>query len=183
MKMLEKIKIWWINLPSVWKGINIKKGTTYAVLIFIVLFVLLLSKESNAAKPFIELAPETTFVAGYHYSGSILILGERFAEKYDIAIGLSTAGKCEYEECARGLMPTNQLILAQRVVSYKKVELGLGISYWHNQSAAWDSNTPFTLSLGWNPSNHIALKWRHFSTGGTSENNGGLDMFIIGWKF
>jgi len=181
--MLEKIKTWWTNLPSVWNGINIKKGTTYAVLAFIVLFVLLLSKESDAAEPFIEVAPETTFVAGNSYTGSILMFGERFAGKYDVAIGLSTAGNCRDVVCSRGPSPTNQLIFAQRVVSYKKVEMGLGISYWHNQTAAWNSNTPFALSLGWNPSNRVALKWRHFSTGGSSDDNGGLDMITIGYKF
>lgn len=70
-----------------------------------------------------------------------------------------------------------------RVAEYKRFQIGIGISYWHNQSPAWNSNTPFTLMIGWQINDRWSIKERHFSTGGSSSKNGGLDMLTIGYTF
>lgn len=184
--MFDKIKNWWNNLPSTFLGVDIKSKTTWLIGGFIVLLVFMLATEdADAAETTtsIEVAP-TLFVAGNRYNGGLLILEERFNKKYALGVGLTTEWVCpDVNDCRRGNGPTNQVVYAQRVVTHKKFEIGLGISYWHNQSPSWDSNTPYALSLGWNFNKNLNAKWRHFSTGGSSDRNGGLDMFTIGWRF
>jgi hypothetical protein len=62
-------------------------------------------------------------------------------------------------------------------------EMGIGVSYWHNKTPAWNSHTPFLLHLGWNFNDQWAVKWRHFSTGGSSSKNGGLDYLSLSYSF
>ena len=116
-----------------------------------------------------------------------LFFEERWNDKYAVGLGLTTEWKCpDLNDCRRGQGKTNQLVYAQRIIKYKKFEMWLGLSYWHNKSPAWDSHTPFILHLGWNFNDRFGVKYRHFSTGGSSDKNGGLDLPIslsVGWKF
>lgn len=161
-------------------GIKWKKPTTWMVLGFIALFFFMLSKEARAETS-MEFAP-TIFVAGNRYSSVALFLEERFANKYAFGVGLTTNWSC-VDYCKRGEGPTNQVFYIQRIVHYKKLELGIGGSYWHNKTPAWDSHTPFALSIAWHFSDHLSIKERHFSTAGSSDRNGGLDMITIVWRF
>ena len=160
-------------------GIDFKRATTWIVILFLVIFVLMLAKEAKSETT-MEIAP-TMFVAGYRYQGATLLFEERWG-KYAVGLGLTTTWDC-MDHCGRGNGKTNQLVYLQRIVEYKKFELGLGISYWHNTSPSWDSHTPFALSMGWNFNDHWSLKERHFSTGGSSDKNGGLDMLTVGYRF
>ena len=181
--MFDKIKEWWSNLPNKFLGVDIKQPTTWMILGFIFLLFFMFSKEADAAETRMEFAP-TLFVAGDRYNGGLLQLEERWKGKYALGVGLTTDWNCaDAEDCKRGDGPTNQFIYAQRVVQYKKFEMGLGASYWHNTSPAWNSHTPFALHLGWNFNDHASVKWRHFSTGGSSEKNGGLDYLSFAWSF
>ena len=163
-------------------GVDWKSPTTWMILAFIALMVFMLVKEADAAETSIELAPGTMFVAGNRYAGGTLFLEERIAGKYAFGVGLTTTWDC-IDNCTRGDGPTNQVFYIQRVIRYHKLELGLGGSYWHNLSPAWNSHTPFALSLAWHFTDHISLRERHFGTGGSSERNGGLDMLTLAWAF
>jgi len=137
--------------------------------------------EADAAETTFEVAP-TLFVAGDRYNGGLIALEERWKGKYALGVGLTTEWQCT-NECRRGNGKTNQFVYAQRVVQHNKFEMGFGLSYWHNTSPSWNSHTPYALHLGWNFNDHASLKWRHFSTGGSSSNNGGLDLLTVGWRF
>ena len=178
--MFERLKEWWANHG------NWQPKTALLILGFILLLFFVLSHEADAAevKPEtrVELAP-TLFVAGNRYNGVILSLEERWQNKYAVGLGLTTSWVCS-EDCRRGPGEQNQFVYVQRVVRYKKhFEMGLGISYWHNTSPSWNSNTPYALHLGWNFNKKLAIKWRHFSTGGTSSQNAGLDYLTISYNF
>jgi len=161
-------------------GINWSKPTTWVILGFIALIAWMLSKESKAETS-MELAP-ALFVAGNRYTGAALFIEERWREKYALGVGLTTTWGC-LDSCSRGNGPTNQVFYAQRIILYKRFEVGIGGSYWHNLSPAWSSHTPFTLSIAWHFGPHLTIRERHFSTGGSSERNGGLDMLTIAWTF
>lgn len=181
--MFEKIKAQWNNLPTDWYGINLRKGATWLIFGFIILISFMLAQEAKAEETTMEFAP-TLFVAGNRYNGGTLLIEERWKGKYAIGLGLTTTWQClDINDCRRGEGKTNQLFYVQRVIQYKKFEMGLGVSYWHNTSPAWDSHTPFALHAGWNFNDHANLKWRHFSTGGSSDKNGGLDLLTFGWRF
>lgn len=163
-------------------GVSWKKPTTWMVIGFVVFLAFMFTQESKASTA-MEIAPGTTFVAGNRYTGGWAALTERVLdEKIELGVGLTTALEC-IDNCRRGDSENNAFIYAERVVKYKSIEAGIGFSYWHNTTAAWDSHTPFALHLGWNANEHFELKWRHFSTAGSSTNNGGLDMLTVGWRF
>ena len=123
-----------------WKVV-FKKPTTWAILIFLVVLFFMLSKEAKAETAF-ELAPGTLHVAGNRYNGLMLIIEERWQDKYAIAMGLTSTWDClDVNDCVRGEGKPNQMVMFQRVVLYKKFELGLGLSYWSNVSPAWNSHT------------------------------------------
>ena len=179
--MFDKFKTWFANLPATFFGVDIKQPTTYLVLGFIVLLFFMFATEADASETTIEIAP-TLFVAGDHYNGGLIALEERWKDKYALGVGLTTEWHCT-DDCGRGNGKTNQFVYAQRVVKHNKFEMGFGLSYWHNKSPSWNSHTPFALHAGWNFNDHLNLKWRHFSTGGSSERNGGLDLLSVGWRF
>ena len=171
-----------------WRGVNLRKPTTWLVGAFVVLLIWGLS-ETATAETIVRVAPETAFVAGDKYDGSSLSIVERFAGKYDIGIGLYTELQCR-DECQRGNGQTNMGLHAKRVVQPNQwLELGVGAAYWKNQGPAWNSNLTFTLHLGWNTPEGWAswlpdqILWQHASTGGSSESNGGLDYLSFGWRF
>ena len=166
-------------------GVDWKKPTTIAIIGFILLAIwMFATEEADAAETTMEIAPGTLHVAGDRYTGGLLLIEERFKGKYALGFGLTTAWDCvDQNDCRRGNGPNNQFVYVQRVITKNKFEIGLGISYWANETPSWNSHTPFALSLGYNFNKHLNIKLRHFSTAGSSSNNGGLDMINIGWRF
>ena len=161
------------------------KPTHVAVALFLVGFLLIRCAE---AETIFEAAPNTAFIAGNHYDGALISATERFG-KYDIGVTLASSLNCE---CERGDSPGNLGIHAQRIVTWKRLEMGLGAAYWQNQTPAWNSNTTFALSVGLDLDGLRILglrldRWRithrHYSTGGASDRNGGLDLLTIGYSF
>lgn len=163
---------------SVVDMIKWKKATTWLVLAFVVAFIAVRCQESSADTLF-ELIPSTAFIAGKHYTGGGLSITERFADRYDVGATLMTELNCD---CKRGDSHGNLGVYAQRIVQWKRLELGLGAAYWQNTTPAWSSHTTFALSWGLNFGN-FGIRHRHYSTGGASERNGGLDLLTIGYRF
>ena len=156
-----------------------KKPTTIAVLVFIAVFIFFLANESKADTN-IELVPGYTFAGGKKYNGTGALLTERFNNKYDVGFTLIASQSCD---CRFGDYSSNLGVQAQRVVLWNNFEIGLGVAYWNNQTPALGSNTTFSLSAGYNFNNGVGIKWRHYSTGGSSPSNQGLDMVTIGYRF
>lgn len=180
--MKETLKKILNKLPTDLLGVNLRKLTTWLVLAFIIGLGFMLTQEAKAETT-IELAP-VLVVGGDRYNGGFILIEERWAGKYVLGLGLTTAWECrDQDNCKRGNGETNQFLLAQRVIRYKKFEMGIGISYWHNTTPAWNSHTPFALSIAWHFNDRLSIRERHFSTGGSSTNNGGLDMLTVGWTF
>lgn len=165
---------------SNWKD-TFKDKTTWAVLAFILLAVVLFAKTADAETS-VEVAPGTMAVAFDRYDGGWLMVEETWNDKYALAFGLTTEWNCT-SECKRGDGKKNQFVQFQRVINYNKFQMGLGVSYWHNKTPAWNSHTPFSLHIGWNFNDHLGVNWRHYSTAGSSSSNGGLDLLAVDWSF
>lgn len=161
---------------------NKVKWTAVAVLIFLSIFFFL--RSSEAAEASFELTSHATYVGGKPYESETLFYNERFDEnKYQVGLLLQTRLDCKGSHiCDDGEADGNQAFYLQRIVHFQKFELGLGFSYWHKQSPAWNSHTPFALSVGYNFNENLGIVWRHFSTGGSSSHNPGLDMVTIRWR-
>lgn len=161
------------------KNINWKRPTTLMVLLFIIALLFFLSSESKAETA-VEAVPGVTWVGGTKYTGAGVMLTERWSEKYDLGIVLMTSQQCG--GCRRGDYWGNLGVHALRSVRLGWAELGVGVAYWANQTPAWNSNTTFALAAAvvhgpWE------LRWRHYSTGGSSLKNSGLDMVTLGYRF
>lgn len=152
------------------------KTTAVFVAAFLGTYLLLRSCEAGA-ETIVEITP-LTFIAGNHYEGAAISATERFG-RYDIGITLMSGLHCD---CERGSAPGNLGAHALRTVEWKRLEMGLGVAYWQNQTPAWSSNTTFTLHWGLN-FDRWSIRHRHYSTGGASERNGGLDVLSVGYSF
>ena len=166
------------------KGLNLKKGAVWGVILFLVVLGYFFSQEADASETSYEIAAGITQVGGIRYESADFLMKESFDEgKYHIGLLLQTGLYCIEGERCRGESDGNQAFFVQRVVRYGDAFLGLGFSYWHDQTPAWDSHTPFALSIGYELNEHVAITWRHFSTGGSSERNPGLDFISVSYTF
>lgn len=167
------------------KRINFKKPTVIAVIVFLISVGFFLSHESKADEANFEISAGATYVGGERYDSETLYMNQRFSDnRFQVGLLLMSGLDCRPgSACNDGEGEGNQAFYVQRIVHYKKVELGLGFSYWHKQTPAWNSNTPFALSIGYNFNKNLAINWRHFSTGGSSSHNPGLDMLTLRWRF
>lgn len=150
------------------------KATAVFVAAFLVLFFTMRACE---AETIAEVAP-ATFIAGNQYQGGAITAVERFG-RYDFGVTLMSELQCD---CRRGDSPGNLGVHVVRTVAWKRLELGLGAAYWQNQTPAWSSNTTFSLHWGLTFGDW-SIRHRHYSTGGASERNGGLDVLAIGYRF
>ena len=164
-----------------------KNKTSIAIFLFIVLILTMFYFEANAeADTNFELSGGgVTWIGGERYDSETLIFNETWDDrKYQLGIGLQFRVDCiEGNWCERGEDDSNQFAYIQRLVRYKDFEMGFGISYWHNPSPAFNSHTPYVLSIGWNFTDNWAVNYKHFSTGGASTNNGGLDTIFVRYSF
>jgi len=151
-------------------SISFKKTTTKLVALFIIGLILLFAKEANS-ETIISVAPVTQWVGGHKVEGSTLKLVENIADKYEFGIILSDIGG-----------QVNGGVQAQRVVG-KKFQMGIGVTYWKNQTIAWNSQFTFALSLRWNINDNWLIEHSHWSTAGSSTRNSGLDMLMVGYRF
>jgi hypothetical protein len=153
---------------------NFRKPAAYMVLAFVIFWIFSIWNEAKA-ETLVEVAP-VAFYGGDYHKGQVAIMGhERFKGKYDVGIILMLDFDGEAGNRALNLM---------RTTTFKKWEAGLGFTFWSNeQSEAWNARQTFSLSLGYNFTDRFAIRWRHFSTGGTSSKNSGLDMLTVGYGF
>lgn len=156
-----------------------KKKAAYMVAAFVLAFIALLAYEAKASTA-VEFVPGFTFVGSERYNGYGAAMTERFSGKYDVGLMLMLSQDCV--GCRRADYGGNMGVQAQRIVHWRDLELGLGVAYWANQTPAWDSNITFSLSAGYS-FGPVEVRWRHYSTGGSSERNSGLDLMTIGWRF
>ena len=165
-----------------------KKGTTVAVLIFVTLFIWAVAIFSNKVEAYessmFEGTVKATLVGGERVDSEAFIYTENITDKFRAGMLLTTRFTClDDSDCKRGEMDSsNQAVFIQRYVPYKMCELNLGVSYWHKETPGWNSHTPYMLGAKCYYNDWI-LGYIHFSTGGSSTNNGGIDMFTFGARF
>jgi hypothetical protein len=105
-----------------------------------------------------------------------VILSERWLDKYELGAILVID---KVDNRARG----NRGLQILRVSTYRKFEVGIGFAYWSNESYAWNANETFALMVGRSFGKRATIRLRHWSTGGTSSRNRGLDLLTVSWKF
>ena len=168
---------------------NNPKPAIYFIAGFIVLAALFLSCEAKAET---RMDWGATFAGGKYTHGSALFFSEVWQDKYLIGFGL--VGDQHRIFNTWGIVPgkavptritvtSNMMIQAQRLVTYKKVTLGLGIAHWQHTSRIFGDEFTFALSLSYNINRNWDIRYRHFSNGGTASPNSGQDILLIGYRF
>lgn len=150
------------------------KPTTYFVLALIVFLLFAVSREAKA-ETFVEVAPVVAYAGDINRNQFSVLLTERIIDKYDLGVIL-IVDSADRNKGNRGL----QLL---RTSSYKKFEVGIGFAYWAHESDAWSANETFALMIGRTFGERATFRLRHWSTGGTSKRNGGLDMLTFSYIF
>lgn len=157
-----------MSKKSMWK-----KPTTYAVLAVLGFLLFSISKEARA-ETVLEVAPIVAVSGDPQKSWGALMLHERFKDKYSVGVIL---------QIAPDRAQSNRGVEVLRYSKYKGAEVGLGVTWWARESAAWNAKHTFSLMIGHEVSNNCHLRLRHWSTGGTSSRNAGLDMLTFGCSF
>lgn len=172
--MFDKIKGWFTT--GLGKLLDNPKPVTVIVAVFISLFFLFLSFSANASDGRLELGPTYT---GEFNGGAGLIYTERLKGKYDVGIAL--LGEQKWDGKTTG---NNGNVFGQRIVKYKKAELGLGAAYWiKTDDRIIGCKLGYTMMLRWNFTDRLAASIRHWSNAGVCKPNRGQDLLTIGWRF
>ena len=162
---------------------------------FLLLFLYLAAREVRAEIQ-LELGP--TNLSGDWAEGGALLLSERFG-KYDFAIGYISEQKVNLRtfslhdpSCTKitdgfnrcnFVIRENIFVHAQRIVKYKKCEMGIGPAWFQNTSRVFGKQLNFGLMIGCNLSEKAFIRIRHWSNAGSATPNLGQDLLTIGWRF
>jgi len=166
----------------------------YLIVIFLLFMFYLFAREAKAE---VQLEIGATNLSG-DWAGSGLLLSERFG-RYDFGIGYISEQTVSLRtfsfndpSCTKITDGFNRcdfviretiFISAQRIVKYKKCEMGIGPSWWQNTSRVHGAKFNFGLMIGCNLSKKVFLRVRHWSNGGSATPNLGQDLLTIGYRF
>ena len=129
---------------------------------------------------------ETTLEIGQGWASgdpgnAALILGER-NKNYGVGLGWIEAHGVRADGENHWLQP-NMFIDVQRFWQYKKLEFGIGPSYFQNTNRALAKNFNWSVSVSYNVDPHFAVIIRHWSNAGTGAYNMGHDFLGIRFSF
>jgi len=172
---------------------NNPKPAIYFIFGFLILVAFFLAKESKAET---DIEWGATFAGGKYTHGSALFFSETWDGKYLIGFGLvgdqyrnfnvwvpEGAACCQMVIRRKVNVGSNLMVQAQRLVTYKKVTLGLGVAHWQHTSRIFGDEFTFALSLSYALNSSWDIRYRHFSNGGTASPNAGQDILLIGYRF
>ena len=161
---------------------NNPKPAIYFILGFICLVVLFLFAAKDAkAETWIE--GGATFLSSEYSEGAALFFSEVWGDdKYLIGFGIvgDQTGRFSKKPLA---VKSNMVVHAQRLATYRRVTLGLGIASWQHTNRALGDEFTFSLSMSYRLGENWDVRYRHFSNGGTQQPNSGQDILFIGYRF
>lgn len=153
------------------------KSTCWIPLLLLILF----AAESRAQ---ITLEAGAAFLSSDFADGGVLMLSDRIG-KYDFALGYITTqfvDTCGRPDCRNDLRE-NIFIHAQRIFEYKRLEFGIGPSYFQNTNRALSRRLNISVMINFRITKRSFIFLRHFSNFGSGPRNLGQDMLNLGVRF
>jgi hypothetical protein len=157
-----------------------KPAAILLILLFITIWALTLTKcSAQEAEPSIYLGAGSSIThgAGAEMLEADLHLPLPFkgqdAPSYDI--GTTLLGP-------QNGNPNNWAWYAQLEGSRGRFNAGLGFAYLARADGLNGEHANYTLTMAWELTDRIEIRYRHFSDAGTSPINEGRDMLIISWR-
>jgi hypothetical protein len=77
----------------------------------------------------------------------------------------------------------NLFIHGQRLLRWRKFEIGIGAAYFQNTNRALGAKFTVSSSASYHFNKNFSLNFRHFSNAGSATPNMGQDLLTIGWTF
>ena len=157
------------------KDSKLKIDGLWIILAFLLLLIFFAYKEANA----LELEAGPGLLSGEYSEGGVLMISERLG-KWSIGGGYVSPQHCHCNYPAD--LEENIFFQGQRILEYKRAELGIGAAYFQNTNRALGKNLTWSLSLGMG-GEHWSIRLRHYSNAGSGKPNLGQDMLTIGYAF
>lgn len=161
-----------------WRQLEEKIKPWVLVLAFLACFVLAARCEAE-----MEIEIGGGFLSGEFSNGAALMIHEQFDNKYSVGMGYIMEQEVRDRAGNFYLVPENLFVQAQRIVTYKNVELGLGVAYFNATNRALGSNFTAALSVDYNFTDKFSVGFRHYSNAGSDHPNMGQDILTIGYRF
>jgi len=160
---------------------NNPKSALYFIYAFIAAFIIfaLLAEDADAE---MRVEAGAAFLSAEYSEGAALFFSEVLDDKYLLGLGIVGDQNGAFNG-GNIRVRSNLVVQAQRLITYKRVTLGLGPAYWQHTNRALGSELLFSLSLGVNLWENWDFMYRHYSNGGTASPNTGQDLLLIGYRF
>jgi hypothetical protein len=147
----------------------------WIILAFLLVLAFFFYNEANAAE--FEVGPG--LLSGEYSEGGALIFTERVG-MWSIGGGYISKQYCH---CTLpDSIKENIFFQGQRIVEYKRAEIGIGAAYFQNTNRALGKNLTWSLSFGYG-GEHWSVRFRHFSNAGSGTPNLGQDILTLGYLF
>jgi hypothetical protein len=149
-----------------------------AIVIFISLFLFLLSKEARSEEIYFDAG--SAVVRGYAPTiGMNIAWKEEGPKKTDYELGFKLIGESEFD----GVDQRNQFVVHGMLVDgWKNAEMGVGFAYF-NVPSDYACQFTFSLLARYRFTERIHMQAHHFSTAGSCRPNYGRDLLTVGWRF
>ena len=150
-----------------------KVGSAVLVAIFIIGFLAIRSCEGATT---FEMG---TVVFNDEASGVVILISEVIADKYAVGVGLLEPDYIKDRSTWEPFM----LVQVQRYVTYKRLTLGIGVTYWQNKLKDDLEQFTFTEMIRLNISKSFDVYYRHWSNAGAGNRQLGEDALLFGIRF
>ena len=157
------------------KDSKLKIDGKWIIAAFLLLLVFFAYKEANA----LELEAGPGMLSGEYSEGGVLMITERMG-KWSLGGGYVSPQRCHCNYPAD--LEENIFFQGQRILEYKRAEMGIGAAYFQNTNRALGKNLTWSLSLGYG-GEHWSIRIRHYSNAGSGKPNLGQDMITVGYAF
>ena len=151
---------------------------------YLIPFLLLMY--GNAVADFqVEFGP--THLSTDWADGSMIVVNERW-DKWLVGMGHISKQKVLPRWEKRHGYPEveidrNLFFHGQRLLKWRKFELGIGAAFFQNTNRALGKNITVSSSLSYHFNNDFSINYRHFSNAGSGTPNMGQDAITLGWTF
>lgn len=156
-----------------------RKKTTYVVVAIVLLFIVGLAYEANAAE--VSAGQATDGYTEYDGGGSVV-----FADRVGLTnwyAGFGWTDELRYDDV---FVDQNMFGFIERRVRLpilSRCGLGIGPAFLQRKDYLIGSRLAFTLSATCRLAGKLHIGARHFSTAGTSDPNRGRDILLLTWRF
>lgn len=164
-------------LKQLWRSLfPHEKTVRYILTAFVVIFIAALATYCHKAH-----ADSITFEAGAQYlrgPAAAVAVNTRWDGPMDgqWEAGLVLVGRNPNDRGVAGLQ-------AQYIDGFGRFDIGLGMAYFNRVPDLLGSNLNFSLLIGYRFTDRLAVNVRHFSNGGTTSRNTGLDLVLLSYRF